>query len=39
MSTKHLNMMLTGKAKLTLWWAARILRACGMRLVVSEAER
>ncbi|MDX3127342.1 hypothetical protein [Streptomyces scabiei] len=38
-STKHLNMMLTGKAKLTLWWAARILRACGMRLVVSEAER
>ncbi|MBE4790282.1 hypothetical protein [Streptomyces caniscabiei] len=38
-STKHLKMMLTGKAKLTLWWAARILRACGMRLVVGEAER
>lgn len=38
-STKHLNMMLTGKAKLTLWWAARILRACGMRLVVGEAGR
>ena len=38
-STKHLNMMLTGKSKLTLWWAARILRACGMRLVVGEAGR
>ena len=37
-STKHLNMMLTGKSKLTLWWAARILRACGMRLVVGEGE-
>jgi DNA-binding phage protein len=37
--TKHLNMMLTGKAKLTLWWAARILRACGMRLVVDEGAR
>ena len=38
-STKHLNMMLTGKAKMTLWWAARIIRACGMRLVVGEVER
>lgn len=38
-STKHLNMMLTGKSKLTLWWAARILRLCGMRLVVGEVER
>lgn len=38
-STKHLNMMLTGKSKLTLWWAARILRVCGMRLVVGEVEQ
>lgn len=38
-STKHLNTMLTGKAKLTLWWAARILRACGQRLVVGEEHR
>lgn len=38
-STKHLNTMLTGKAVLTLWWAARILRVCGMRLVVGQAER
>lgn len=38
-STKHLNMMLSGKSKLTLWWAARILRACGMRLVVGEGQQ
>lgn len=38
-STKHLNQMLMGHTKLTLWWAARILRACGMRLVVGEGER
>ncbi len=38
-STKYLNQMLMGHAKLTLWWAARILRACGMRLVVEEVER
>jgi DNA-binding phage protein len=38
-STKHLNQMLVGRAKLTLWWAARILRACGMRLVIGEDNR
>jgi hypothetical protein len=38
-STKHLNQMLMGRAKLTLWWAARVLRVCGKRLVVGEAER
>jgi hypothetical protein len=38
-STKYLNQMLMGRAKLTLWWAARILRVCGMRLVVEEVER
>lgn len=38
-STKHLNQMLMGRQRLTLWWAARILRACGMRLVVGEGER
>ncbi|MFD9249578.1 hypothetical protein [Streptomyces bottropensis] len=38
-STKHLNMMLMGRQRLTLWWAARILRACGMRLVVGEADQ
>ena len=38
-STKHLNMMLMGRSKLTLWWAARILRACGMRLVIGEGDR
>lgn len=37
-STKHLNTMLMGHQKLTLWWAARILRCCGMRLVIGEAE-
>ena len=37
-STKHLNQMLQGHAKLTLWWAARILRSCGMRLVVGEGQ-
>lgn len=38
-STKHLNQMLLGKSPMTLWWAARILRACGMRLVVGEGRR
>jgi hypothetical protein len=38
-STKHLNQMLMGGAKLTLWWAARILRVCGRRLVVEGVER
>lgn len=33
-STKHLNQMLMGKAPLTLEWADRILRACGMRLQI-----
>lgn len=36
-STKYLNQMLQGHAKLTLWWAARILRCCGMRLVIGES--
>lgn len=35
-STKHLHAMLMGHSRLTLWWAARILRVCGMRLVVGE---
>jgi hypothetical protein len=34
LSTKHMNMMLTGKATLTLDWAERIVDLCGMRLVV-----
>jgi len=34
LSTKHMNMMLTGKATLTLEWAERIVDLCGMRLVV-----
>lgn len=38
-SVKHLNRMLQGHSQLTLWWAARILRVCGMRLVVGEEER
>lgn len=38
-STKHLNMMLMGRSKLTLWWAARILRVCGRRLIVGGAEQ
>lgn len=38
-STKHLNQMLLGKSPMTLWWAARILRACGMRLIVGEGPR
>ncbi|MCX4911862.1 hypothetical protein [Streptomyces sp. NBC_00878] len=38
-STKHLNQMLMGRSVLTLWWAARILRTCGMRLVVGEGDR
>lgn len=38
-STKHLNQMLKGRQPITLWWAARILRTCGMRLVVGEGER
>lgn len=33
-STKHLNQMLVGRAPLTLEWADRILRACGMRLEI-----
>ncbi|MFG2970849.1 helix-turn-helix domain-containing protein [Streptomyces sp. NPDC048288] len=35
-STKYLNQMLQGHAKITLWWAARILRCCGMRLTIGE---
>lgn len=38
-STKHLNQMLKGRQPITLWWAARILRTCGMRLVVGEVDR
>lgn len=38
-STKHLNQMLMGRAVLSLEWAERILRACGMRLIVGEGER
>ena len=38
-STKHLNQMLKGRQPITLWWAARILRTCGMRLIVGEGER
>jgi DNA-binding phage protein len=38
-STKHLNQMLMGRQRITLWWAARILRACGMRLVVGEGQQ
>lgn len=38
-SVKHLNRMLQGHSQLTLWWAARILRVCGMRLVVGEDGR
>ena len=38
-STKHLNTMLMGHQKLTLWWAARILRCCGMRLIIGEVDR
>lgn len=34
LSTKHMNMMLTGKATLTLEWAERIVELCGMRIVV-----
>lgn len=34
LSTKHMNMMLTGKATLTLDWAERIVDLCDMRLVV-----
>ncbi|MFF7476621.1 hypothetical protein [Streptomyces sp. NPDC008092] len=37
-SARHLNQMLVGHTKLTLWWAARILRCCGMRLVIGEVE-
>lgn len=38
-STKYLNQMLQGHARITLWWAARILRCCGMRLVIGEEQR
>lgn len=38
-SVKHLNRMLQGHSQLTLWWAARILRVCGMRLVIGEDGR
>lgn len=38
-STKHLNQLLMGRQRITLWWAARILRTCGMRLVVGEEGR
>ncbi|MEU3507693.1 helix-turn-helix transcriptional regulator [Streptomyces longwoodensis] len=34
LSTKHMNMMLTGRATLTLDWAERILALCGKRLVI-----
>ncbi|MFE0692946.1 helix-turn-helix domain-containing protein [Streptomyces sp. NPDC058869] len=34
LSTKHLNMMLTGKATLTLDWAERIVNLCGKRIEV-----
>lgn len=34
LSTKHLNMMLTGKATLTLEWAERIVALCGKRVEV-----
>jgi plasmid maintenance system antidote protein VapI len=34
LSTKHVNMILTGKATLTLDWAERIVDLCDMRLVV-----
>ena len=37
-STKYLNQMLQGHARITLWWAARILRCCGMRLIIGEVE-
>lgn len=37
-STKHLNMLLTGKAIMTLEWADRILRACGKRLEIGGDE-
>ncbi|GAA3153502.1 hypothetical protein ACFQ0X_43910 [Streptomyces rectiviolaceus] len=36
-STKHLNQMLSGRAAMTVWWAARILRVCGMRLAIGGA--
>jgi hypothetical protein len=34
LSTKHLNMMLTGRATLTLTWAEGILGLCGQTLVI-----
>lgn len=34
-STKHMNMMLTGKSTLNLAWAERILGLCGKRVVVT----
>jgi len=33
-STKHMNMMLTGKSTLTLTWAEGILGLCGYSLVI-----
>jgi transcriptional regulator with XRE-family HTH domain len=34
LSTKHLNMMLTGKSPLSLTWAEGILGLCGHNLVI-----
>ncbi|KOT94463.1 hypothetical protein ADK70_12310 [Streptomyces rimosus subsp. pseudoverticillatus] len=34
LSTKHMNMMLTGKATFTLDWAERIADLCGKRIEV-----
>ena len=34
LSTKHLNMMLTGKSPLSLTWAEGILGLCGHSLVI-----
>ena len=40
LSTKHMNMMLTGKATLTLDWAERIAALCGKRIVIRvQADR
>ncbi|MGX1129930.1 plasmid maintenance system antidote protein VapI [Streptomyces glaucescens] len=35
LSTKHMNMMLTGRATLTLTWAERILNTISMRVEVA----
>lgn len=34
-STKHMNMMLTGKSTLSLAWAEQILSLCHKRLVLT----